>query len=284
MHKEVILAEHAGFCFGASKAVEALSDSIELPIPIYTFGPILNNRKIVEDFSQKGVKVIDNIDEIDSLPKGKIIIRSHGVSREIYEKLINSIHEIHDATCPFVKRIHRIVEEESKKGNIIVVIGNPNHPEVKGIVGWSTNTFYVLETQEDVMSFRVNENEKITIVAQTTFNRKKFQEFLEILEKNCYNMHVMNTICDATSIRQTEAECLSNKADTMIVIGDKESSNSRKLYEICQAKCKQTYFVESWDELKELSFNAEGLTGITAGASTPKYIIEEVQSHVRNDV
>ncbi len=283
MSREVILCESAGFCFGANRGYNAVEAAIKENIPIYTFGPILNNSKIVENFERQGVRVIEDVNEFKSLPKGKIIIRSHGVSKETYEALLATGFDIFDATCPFVKRIHRIVEKESKEGSDIIVIGNPEHPEVKGIVGWSVKGATVIENDEDIAKYVPESDAKICIVSQTTFNRNKFQELVEKFSKSSYNICVMNTICDATSERQTEATEVSKKADLMLVIGDKQSSNSKKLFEICKANCDQTYFIQELSDIVGRLPKVSGLVGITAGASTPKYIIEEVQSYVRND-
>jgi len=280
---QVVLAEHAGFCFGASKGVDAIEQSLKLNVPIYTYGPILNNAVLVENYEKQGVKVINDVSELKALPKGKVIIRCHGVPRDTYEELLATGHEVYDATCPFVKRIHRIVEKESKEGTRIVVIGNPKHPEVIGIVGWSLNSATVVENAEEAKSFICDKEQKVCIVSQTTFNRKKFQELVEIFQENSYNISVMNTICDATSVRQAEAHELSLKADVMLVIGDTQSSNSKKLFEICNANCKQTYFIQGLEDIAGRLPKVSGLVGITAGASTPKYIIEEVQNYVRND-
>ena len=284
MSREVVLCENAGFCFGADRGFNAVKDAIKEGIPIYTYGPILNNSFIVKGFEEKGVRVVNNISELSSLPKGKIIIRSHGVSKAEFDKLNESGFEVFDATCPFVKRIHRIVAKESEAGNDIIVIGNPKHPEVMGIVGWSVSGATVIENSEEAGNFSFDADKKYCIVSQTTFNRNKFQEIVELFKKRSYNILVMNTICDATSIRQTEAEALSKRAELMIVIGDKASSNSKKLYEICKANCEQTYFIQELSDIVGRLPKVSGLVGITAGASTPKYIIEEVQSYVRNDV
>ena len=278
------VGEHAGFCFGANRAVESLEDALKENKPIYTYGPILNNDILVESYKKRGVTVVDNIEEFDNLPKGKIIIRSHGVGRDIYESLVATGFEIFDATCPFVKRIHRIVEKQSQLGDKIVVVGNPRHPEVMGIVGWvDGNDAYVVEKEEDIDKLNFEKSDKITLVSQTTFNRNKFQELVEIFEKRSYNIDVMNTICDATRVRQEEADALSKEADVMIVIGDEKSSNSRKLYDICRANCDQTFFIQTLEDIKGRLNVVSNLVGITAGASTPKYIIEEVQKYVRND-
>jgi len=281
--REVIVGEHAGFCFGAARAVETLEKSLKENVPIYTYGPILNNTKLVEDYERMGAKVVESVDELFDLPKGKVIIRAHGVPRAVFEKISASGHEIFDATCPFVKRIQRIAEKQSAEGDRIVVIGNPKHPEVEGIVGWSHNGATVIENREDVEQFVSQKDERICIVSQTTFNLNKFQELVELFAKKGYTVNVINTICDATQVRQSEAYELSKQAEVMIVIGDTHSSNSKKLYEICKANCDNTFFVQDVKDIEGKLPTTSGLTGITAGASTPKYIIEEVQNYVRND-
>lgn len=283
MHNNVEVCEHAGFCFGAGRGVESLENALKESVPLYSFGPILNNDKLVEDFSKRGVTVVNDVEEFDKLAKGRVVIRAHGVSEDIYNRIVNTGFEVIDATCPFVKRIHNIVREKSLEGYRIVVVGNSKHPEVLGIVGWCVTPATVLETFDEVEKFHTNGDEKICIVAQTTFNRKKFQEFLDIFDKRGYNMCIMNTICDATRVRQSEAEELAGRASLMIVIGDEKSSNSRKLYEICKANCIQTYFIQTVEDIKGKLPDTDGLIGITAGASTPRYIIEEVQDYVRNE-
>jgi 4-hydroxy-3-methylbut-2-enyl diphosphate reductase len=281
---EVIVAEHAGFCFGVTKAVETVYDQIKQgKTNIYTFGPIIHNETVVGDLEKKGVKVIESPDELSGIKEGTIIIRSHGVTREVHEKLKETGLEIIDATCPFVKRIHRIVEEESAKGKSIVVVGSASHPEVEGIVSYASGPVYVIESPEKAREFDGDRNQEYVMVSQTTFNMIKFKETIEIFINYGYNINIVNTICNATDERQTEAEEIASKADVMIVIGGAHSSNSRKLYEICSQRCENTYFIQTLDDLHlEIPPSAE-LIGITAGASTPKNIIEEVQKHVRTN-
>ena len=279
---EVIVAEHAGFCFGVTKAVETVYEQIDKGKKnIYTFGPIIHNEIVVGDLQKKGVRVIEDVSELEGLTEGIVVIRSHGVTKETHQKLMDTGLEIIDATCPFVKRIHRIVDEESSKGKSIIVVGSSIHPEVEGIVSYAKGPVYVVESPKEASEFTGDKETEYVIVSQTTFNMNKFKETIEIFKNNSYNINIVNTICNATDERQTEAEEIAGKADVMIVIGGAHSSNSRKLYEICAARCSRTYFIQTLDDLKLEIPEGANLVGITAGASTPKNIIEEVQKHVR---
>ena len=278
---EVRLAKSAGFCFGVKRAVQTVYEQVEKGGKIYTYGPIIHNEEVVKDLEKKGVSVIESEEELSKLTDGTVIIRSHGVPKKIYEMIEEQGLECVDATCPFVKRIHTIVEKESGEGSKIVIIGNENHPEVEGIKGWSQTPATVIESEEEAVEFKAEKNEKICMVAQTTFNYNKFKELVEIFQKKGYNVSVVNTICNATEERQTEAKEIAALVDVMIVIGGKHSSNTRKLYEICSKECEQTYFIQTLDDLHLELPKAVRLIGITAGASTPNNIIEEVQNYVR---
>ena len=278
---EVILAETAGFCFGVKRAVDQVYEQIKTGKKIYTFGPIIHNENVVEDLEKKGVRVIDNVDELATLTEGSVVIRSHGVSKDVYELIQKQGLEIVDATCPFVKKIHRIVEKESKQGSQIIIIGNDSHPEVEGIKGWCEKPAIVVESKEQAEQVTLPQNQKICIVSQTTFNYNKFQELVEIICKKGYDINVVKTICNATEERQTEAAEVARKVNTMIVIGGTHSSNSRKLYEICKAECENTFFIQTLKDLQSELTVPVGPVGITAGASTPNNIIEEVQNYVR---
>ncbi|MGN0248357.1 MAG: 4-hydroxy-3-methylbut-2-enyl diphosphate reductase [Lachnospiraceae bacterium] len=278
---EVILAETAGFCFGVKRAVDQVYEQIRTGKKIYTFGPIIHNENVVEDLEKKGVQVIDNVDELAMLTEGSVVIRSHGVSKDVYELIQKQGLEIVDATCPFVKKIHRIVEKESKQGCQIIIIGNDSHPEVEGIKGWCEKPAIVVESKEQAEQVTLPQNQKICIVSQTTFNYNKFQELVEIICKKGYDINVVKTICNATEERQTEAAEVARKVNTMIVIGGTHSSNSRKLYEICKAECENTFFIQTLKDLQSELTVPVGPVGITAGASTPNNIIEEVQNYVR---
>ena len=275
---QVTLAKSAGFCFGVKRAVEKVYQEAESnSVPVYTFGPIIHNEEVVGDLEKKGVHAVCDVEELGHIPKGVMVIRSHGVSKEVYEKIQAAGFTIVDATCPFVLKIHRYVEEYGKKGFHIVIIGNASHPEVEGIKGWSDpDRTTILQTREEAENLRLKQGEKLCIVSQTTFNYNKFQELVEIIEKKGYDIYVVNTICNATSDRQKEAEKLAARSEAMIVIGGKDSSNSRKLYEICKNQCANTFFIQTVDDLSSISLSSFTSLAITAGASTPNNIIQEV--------
>ena len=197
---EIVLAKTAGFCFGVKRAVDTVYSEIEKGGKIYTFGPIIHNETVVDDLADKGVQIIRNVDDIEDLNDCTVIIRSHGISKEIYEALEKKNLNIVDATCPFVKKIHRIVAEESNNGKLIIVIGNSQHPEVEGIIGWcnKNNPAVVIENKEQAEVFCTDKKRDICIVSQTTFNYNKFQELVEIFTKKGYDVNVVNTICNAT--------------------------------------------------------------------------------------
>ena len=279
---EVRLAECAGFCFGVKRAVDTVYEQIKSGKTIYTYGPIVHNGEVVRELEEKGVMVLHNREELEAMQApAAVIIRAHGVAKEIYEIMEKNGLECVDATCPFVKKIHRVVEKKSGEGCHVIVIGDPTHPEVEGIVGWCSGPVTVLETPEDAEKFIPGEEEKLCIVSQTTYNYNKFQYIVEIFQKKGYNDSVVNTICNATEERQQSAKALAEEADVMIVIGGRHSSNTRKLYEICSRECANTYFIQTLDDLHLELPKSVRLVGITAGASTPNKLIEEVQNYVR---
>ena len=279
----VIVAKSAGFCFGVKRAVDTVYSEIEKGSGIYTFGPIIHNDSVVSDLEKKGVTVIESVDELKSISSGTIIIRSHGVSKDTFEALSKPGLRVVDATCPFVKKIHMTVEKASAEGKRVIVIGDHEHPEVAGIVGWCNprESATVIENEDEARMFEADLNEEITVVSQTTFRAAKYKDLVEILRKKGYNVNAVNTICNATAERQEEARNIASSVDMMIVIGDSKSSNTQKLYEICSRECKCTKFVQTRDNLETDPSGSLQSVGITAGASTPKNIIEEVQNYVR---
>ena len=280
---EVIRAKSAGFCFGVKRAVDTVYEEAEKRpgTAIYTYGPIIHNEEVVKDLREKGVRVIQSEEELEELTEGLVIIRSHGVPERLCRKLEEKGIEYVDATCPFVKRIHKIVQAESAAGSRIVIIGNPSHPEVEGIRGWAGKDVDVIQTAEEAEAFQVEPGRKICIVAQTTFNYNKFKDLVEIILEKGYYISVLNTICNATRERQSEAARIAERVDAMIVIGDKNSSNTQKLFEICRNVCNNTYYIQTLGDLDTNQLRSVETVGITAGASTPNNIIEEVQNNVR---
>ena len=278
---ETKLAEYAGFCFGVKRAVDTVYEQVKTGKTIYTYGPIVHNEEVTRELAELGVKVLESREELDQLDSGSVIIRAHGVPEEIYDVLKGKGVEFIDATCPFVKRIHNIVKHEGNNGSHIVVIGNAGHPEVEGIVGWCSGEVTVIEEPEDAQQFTPQPGKKLCVVAQTTYNYNKFHYIVEIFNKKGYNSSTVNTICNATEERQRSARSLASEADVMIVIGGKHSSNTRKLYDICRGECAETYYIQTLDDLHLELPKAIRLVGITAGASTPNKLIEEVQNYVR---
>ena len=280
----VELAKTAGFCFGVKRAVDTVYQQIEQyrGEKIFTYGPIIHNEEVIKDLRSHGVEVLNDEEELKTADADVVVIRSHGVAKYIYDILEERGITCVDATCPFVKKIHKIVAEKSAEGTYIVIVGNGEHPEVQGIRGWAGEQVTVVQTPEDAERFELpDKDQKVCIVAQTTFNYNKFKELVEIISKKRYDIVVLNTICNATKERQTEARQIAARVDAMVVIGDKRSSNTQKLFEICKEECLNTYYIQTLDDLDINQLRSVESVGITAGASTPNKIIEEVQNNVR---
>lgn len=276
---EITVAKSAGFCFGVQRAVDSVYKELEENSgKIYTFGPIIHNEQVVEDLNKRGIEVIDTVEQLKKIKEGTVVIRSHGVAKEIYDILEQQKLKMVDATCPFVKKIHNIVLDESNNGKTIIIIGNDNHPEVEGIKGWVNGEVIVINKEEQIEKLSLPEQTKVCIVSQTTFNHNKFKYLVEIIRKKGYDITVVNTICNATHVRQVEAQKISSKVDGMIVIGGKNSSNTQKLYDICRNECENTFYIQTVKDLNLHELKSLKSIGITAGASTPKNIIEEVRT------
>ena len=273
----VRVAKSAGFCFGVSRAVELVEQAAQAGKKVATLGPIIHNRHVVDKFEKMGVRVIDTPEE--ALPGETVIIRSHGVSRGVYERLERQNVEIIDATCPFVKRIHTIVSRAEEEGRLPIIIGTPTHPEVEGIAGWCTDC-RVFAGPEDLENW-AKANEKlrdsaICIVSQTTSTESLWKLCCEIAKKQFTNLKIFDTICRATEYRQSEAAELSEVCHAMVVVGDPSSSNTGRLAMICREHCDKVFLVDNAAELKAEDFSGVSDVGITAGASTPAWIIKEV--------
>ena len=275
---KVTVAKTAGFCFGVDRAVKLAYEAAEKYDNVLTLGPIIHNPDVVNDLAGKGVRVIDCLDGVTAADT--VIIRSHGVGPDVYEKLLEIGARVIDATCPYVKKIHQIVSERSKAGDIILIAGDSEHPEVQGIVGYAENGCEVFGDADDMMKLirKKCENIKktIAILSQTTYNITMWEN-CERLAKNVPGVTVYNTVCAATNKRQSEARALSSENDVMIIVGGCQSSNTKKLYDICSENA-ECYLVENAEDLKGIDFSHARSAGISAGASTPAYIIKEVQN------
>ena len=274
----ITVAKSAGFCFGVSRAVSIVEKLLEEGKSVFTLGPIIHNPQMVESLAERGVRIAEKPEDVE---KGSVlVIRSHGVTLDVMNRIEKLGIECKDATCPFVLKIHRIVAEHSSEGEIIFIAGDKDHPEVKGIIGHCCGEYHTFQSSEELSTLIKNypefEKKFICIVAQTTFDKKEWKKSLEILQKLCTNAKIFDTICSATSDRQSEAEQLSKESDVVIVIGGRHSSNTNKLYHICKCYCDKTYLVESAAELPGGIAVATDRIGITAGASTPASIIKEV--------
>jgi 4-hydroxy-3-methylbut-2-enyl diphosphate reductase len=277
---KIYIADHAGFCFGVKRAVEIAENTLSQlnqDEKIYSLGPLVHNPQVVEKFNKKGLKVIDNTDELDN---GKVIIRSHGISGNLQKRLEDKNLELIDGTCPYVKAVHNKVKSYHEKGYKIVIIGDKNHPEVIGINGWCNDEGIVINSEEEANN--MPNYDKICVVSQTTNTQEKFQKLSDIVSKKGKEVKIFNTICNATYQRQSACEELAKKVDVMIVIGGYHSSNTNKLAEISRKYCNNVYHVETPDELPLHEIAKFNTVGITAGASTPDWIIEEVIKTLEN--
>lgn len=285
---EYIVGEKAGFCFGVRNAVEKAKESIESEKNMYCLGEIVHNKDVVSELEKMGMEFIDSIDENkDGKPT---IIRAHGVSKEIYTIAEERNIRLIDLTCPFVLKIHKIVEEHEKLGYYIFLVGAKKHPETIGTAGFCGSSYSIIEQEEDIDQ-AIKELEqsginKVFVVVQTTFNMTKFNSFIEEikrkLEQNKIQVDYQNTICLATQERQDETYKISKEVDYMIVIGGRNSSNTKKLYEISKQNCTNTICIESAEEINIEDLRKFKKVGIMAGASTPKSSIEKVIEIVKN--
>ena len=273
----VRVAKSAGFCFGVSRAVELVEKAAQEGRKVATLGPIIHNRHVVDKFEKMGVRVIDTPEE--ALPGETVIIRSHGISRAVYERLEAQKVEIIDATCPFVKRIHTIVSRACEEGRLPIIIGTPTHPEVEGIAGWcgDCRVFQdASELEKWVTDEKISSNLAICMVSQTTSTESLWKLCGEFAKKQFTNLKIFDTICRATEYRQSEAAELSGVCQAMVVVGDPKSSNTGRLAMICREHCDKVFLVDNAAELKAEDFSGVTDVGITAGASTPAWIIKEV--------
>lgn len=271
---QIITAKSAGFCFGVNRAIEAAYGQIGRGLT-FTYGPLIHNKEVSDSLLKSGIRAIDSLEQAQD---GTVILRSHGVAKSVYDQMKEKNIPFIDGTCPFVKKIHRLVSQFSENGKSIIILGDSSHPEVIGIEGWCQNSATIFKTVEEIENFTFSKTEEYAVVIQTTFCQALLSDFISALKKKEISFSLHNTICSATSQRQNEAIELSKNVNHMLVIGDKTSSNTQKLYEICKKNCKNTYYIETIRDLVLNIFNKNDKIGVTAGASTPPAIIKEVIS------
>lgn len=274
---EIIVAKHAGFCFGVKNALDTVYKSIDSNHKIVTLGPVIHNNQVIDELNRKGVSIIEKIEDLEQKSGEnniKVVIRSHGIGKYIYDRASEKSIDVIDCTCPFVKKIHQKVEKYYSLGYRIIIIGDPNHPEVIGINGWCDNSAIIINSVEEVGA--LNNHNKACVVAQTTITTKKWNDIVYLLKQNIDDIIFFNTICNATSERQSSTIQLAKEVDAMIIVGGLHSSNTKKLFEVSKEYCLNTFHIETIEQLNIGIIKLYNKIGITAGASTPDSIIKEV--------
>ena len=292
--KNILIADNAGFCFGVKRAMNMAWNELDKSdkVAIYALGPLIHNKQAVAKYEERGMLTVDTIEEIEKIESEKVrrginaskdremIIRSHGVSKSIYDEAKLKNIPIIDTTCPFVRKIHYLANKCFEDGKQLIVIGDRNHPEIIGINGWSSHSAILAKNLEEISNISFETNKDYFIVAQTTMNEKEFDAIINYIRSLDIKFEVENTICSATRVRQESARELAQKVDLMIVIGGKHSSNTQKLVKICQ-DIVDTFSIETKEDLDRNLLEKYHTIGITAGASTPDWIIEEVINFLR---
>ncbi|MBQ5347252.1 MAG: bifunctional 4-hydroxy-3-methylbut-2-enyl diphosphate reductase/30S ribosomal protein S1 [Ruminococcus sp.] len=280
------VAKTAGFCFGVNRAVDIVNSLLDKGEKVCTLGPIIHNMEMVSELESRGCRAVDSVE--DCPEDSTIVIRSHGVSREVMDRIESLSLNCVDATCPFVKKIHKIVTEAGEKNIPVLIAGNKDHPEIQGIIGHCSSNCYTFNNDEELSALTVNipieKNNEVFVVAQTTFSKKEWKKCLKTVKKVYTNAKIFDTICKATSERQKEADLISGNSDLMIVIGDRHSSNTAKLYDICKSRLENTYLIETAKELDKDLVSKSRSIGVTAGASTPARIIKEVLDTMSEEI
>ena len=286
VNMEIIIGKTAGFCYGVKRAVEGCINEIEnAKEKIYCLGEIVHNKQVVEELERKGIQFIEDMQNI----KGKVIIRAHGIKKELYELAKKNNINIKDYTCPKVLNIHSIVEDYAKRGFYIVLTGSSKHPENIGTVSYAENNYFILENKDNIKNLlqKIKEEkiQKVLLISQTTYNLDDFLEISKELKERIPKeviLEIKNTICNATKSRQEEVSDIAKKVDKMIIIGGKNSSNTKKLFDIASKHCDDTICIETYKEIEEEDFNKYNKIGIMAGASTPEKSIEDVKEIIKH--
>ena len=273
---DITVGEHAGFCFGVRRAVCKAFECAQAQLPCVTLGPLIHNPQEVERLARAGVRSVENLDDV--APGQTVIIRSHGVTPEVYERCEALGIPVIDATCPHVARIHQLVRACSESGDAVIIVGEAEHPEVVGIAGWAKGPVFILPDEAAARAAALPD--RALIVAQTTIRRDRFERVLAVVRERVSDLTVRMTICAATSQRQQEAESLSQSADVMVVVGGRNSSNTQKLFSTCALRCERSILVETPEDIPRDLIAAGDRVAITAGASTPQWLLEQVRERV----
>ena len=277
---KLTIGEHAGFCFGVRRAVDKAFECASQHLPCVTLGPLIHNPQEVARLTEAGVCSVSSLDEVR--PGQTVIIRSHGVTPQVYAQCQERGIPVIDCTCPHVAHIHQLAREYSENGRAVIIVGEADHPEVIGIAGWAHGEVFILPTREAAEAAQLPD--EALVVAQTTIRRDRFEDVLSVLRRRVRDLTVRMTICAATSKRQQEAESLSRTADVMIVVGGRNSSNTQKLLETCRLRCARAYQVETPDDVPKGIVTPEDCVAITAGASTPQWLLEQVRCRIEEDM
>ncbi len=277
---QIIEAQYAGFCSGVERAYRIAIDSVRAGKKVYMLGNLVHNRQVVDKLRSAGIETIRELNEIGS-GKGILLISAHGVGSTVYEEAKQLGLEIIDTTCPWVKKAQRIAKELAEEGRTIILVGDKGHPEVKGIVGWSSGKAVVIENIKDLNSLSLYSEDKVGVLAQTTQAEEHFKSLVSELKKKVKDVKEFDTICGATTKRQTAAVELARSVDLMLVVGDKMSANTKRLTELCRATGTETHQIETAEEIDVVWLKGKKKIGLTAGASTPEWVIEEVKALLR---
>lgn len=286
---EIIRAKEMGFCFGVKEAVELAEKLAETKKnhKIYMLGMLVHNEHVINKLTDQGVEILDEktlLEDNDRLVEGDIVVvRAHGTIKAVYEKLIERKVEVYDAACVFVTSIRKTLQEKEREGYEIIFLGDLDHPEVKGIVSFG-ETVKNIRGLEDLKAFEIDKNKKYALLTQTTFNKNKFQEVKKYIESNYHNIDIFDKICGATYVRQKAVEELAKQVDLLLVVGGKNSSNTKKLYEISKKINFKTYLIQDDNSIDREWFNGAKKVGITAGASTPEEVIIKIENIIRGTI
>lgn len=276
---KLTIGEHAGFCFGVRRAVDKAFECADRQLPCVTLGPLIHNPQEVARLESAGVRSVSSLEEVVS--GQTVIIRSHGVTPDVYRQCEVRGLDVIDCTCPHVAHIHQLVSRFSEDGGAVIIVGEADHPEVVGIAGWAHGDVFILPSRESALAAQLPG--RALVVAQTTIRRDRFEDVLSVIREKVADLTVRMTICAATSKRQQEAEALSKEADVMIVVGGRNSSNTKKLLETCRLRCARAIQVETPGDVPQGVISAEDRVAITAGASTPQWLLEQVRARIEEE-